>query len=839
MNNDIKNAILEGRVMLLLGAGASFGSLTSSREAIPLGFDLAKILCKEADFDYNNESLPMVYSACSSKLGARLESIFDKYFRNCIPSDEYNVLARYTFARIYTLNIDDAFEKSLLSNSPQHIYIRDRNDKVYPQDQLFKNLDYVKLNGDSHHFRQGYIFSPQEYGAASAQVPLWYNELGSDFFNYKFIFIGSKLEEPLFYHQIERYRGKTHSTEQRSYVLTPTASEIAKASLMNSNIEHINATIGDFVEWLKREIPKPNTPSDTLIKSRPEYNVAGEQDQKSYMDAFKNVIAITRSNILMINERDSGSPIRTFYKGFKPTWKDILDGVPAFLDNAKNILKDIELQINGDNSKNLYCIFGSAGSGKSTLLKQIALKLSEKNYPVYFVDNINANLKELVSVMETKASGRYYICLERVADSAQILGEIFNQRKSMKCVFVGFESKHIWSYRGKEYFEPTRYVTKDVSSITRSDATKILEKVRLYGNWTYLEKLAPSERIKRLITNSRKQLLIGLMETTFGEGFEKIIHRDFHNIPSESHRALLILSGIATYQRVSAHESTLTRALINLGLDADIKLLTSQMDGILAFKNGYVETRHYAYIEKIFDNLVETQYLFNVLSAYIESFTVYDYPIVRNVSKTEGMIYKSLVNSKNLRKLLKGDKSKILDLYNKFEKKLEHEGLYLMQYGLALRYFNMQDESYDKLRVASQAFPNSPQIEHALAQQKIIMSLRCESESDAMKLFVEAEEILSRLDGGKVKLVDGYPIVTLSEGHVELARKFNGEEVAQKLAAQYHEKIRKLYQFSGSAETRIEETSRKLFIYSTTGKYYKNNTPDGVVIIFSDDEDDN
>lgn len=141
-------------------------------------------------------------------------------------------------------------------------------------------MDYIKLNGDSHHFRQGYIFSPQEYGAASAQAPLWYNELGSDFFNYKFIFIGSKLEEPLFYHQVERYKGKTHSTEQRSYVLTPTASEIAKASLMTSNIEHINATIGDFVEWLKREIPKPNTPSDTLIKSRPEYNVVGEQDQK-------------------------------------------------------------------------------------------------------------------------------------------------------------------------------------------------------------------------------------------------------------------------------------------------------------------------------------------------------------------------------------------------------------------------------------------------------------------------------------------------------------------------------------------------------------------------------
>ncbi|EKS1846995.1 hypothetical protein QBD22_003958, partial [Cronobacter muytjensii] len=76
MNNDIKNAILEGRVMLLLGAGASFGSLTTNRDDIPLGFDLAKILCKEADFEYNGESLPMVYSACASKLGARLEYIF-------------------------------------------------------------------------------------------------------------------------------------------------------------------------------------------------------------------------------------------------------------------------------------------------------------------------------------------------------------------------------------------------------------------------------------------------------------------------------------------------------------------------------------------------------------------------------------------------------------------------------------------------------------------------------------------------------------------------------------------------------------------------------------------
>lgn len=46
MNNDIKQALSEGRIMLLLGAGSSFGSLTQTRKQVPLGEELAKILGK-------------------------------------------------------------------------------------------------------------------------------------------------------------------------------------------------------------------------------------------------------------------------------------------------------------------------------------------------------------------------------------------------------------------------------------------------------------------------------------------------------------------------------------------------------------------------------------------------------------------------------------------------------------------------------------------------------------------------------------------------------------------------------------------------------------------------
>lgn len=114
-----------------------------------------------------------------------------------------------------------------------------------------------------------------------------------------------------------------------------------------------------------------------------------------------------------------------------------------------------------------------------------------------------------------------------------------------------------------------------------------------------------------------------------------------------------------------------------------------------------------------------------------------------------------------------------------------------MQYGIALRDFGMYPEAYEKLKTANEAYPNSPQIEHAFAQLKIIIALQSESSTEAFRLFGEAEEILSRLDGGKVKVIDGYPLVALSEGHIAIARKFLSEVEAKKLAAYYHDKIKK------------------------------------------------
>ncbi|MFP1981558.1 P-loop NTPase [Lonsdalea quercina] len=820
MNNDIKKAIDEGRLMLLLGAGSSFGSLTSNGEPLPLGEQLAKILAHEAGLKYGGEPLPRVYGACKRKLGERIDEIFDKQFRNCRPSKEYNRLAHYTFARIYTLNIDDALERALERFSNQCIYIRSRFDKVVPRDQIFKKLDYIKLNGDVRNSRDGYIFSPQEYGASSANAPLWYEELGSDFFNYTFLFIGTKLEEPLFYHHIERYKGRTNSIEQRSFVITPSASEIDIENLLESNIEHISGTLSDFIEWLDENFQKPPTPTSTLLKSRPELNVKDVDDPSKYISIFKEVIPVSRSQLSLLKEADSGFPLRNFYRGYKPTWKDILDNVPAFLSHTNKAFQMIRDTLSNSDETNMFCIFGSAGSGKSTMMKQIALKLSEINFPVYYLDNINADVSSLVKELNKKTSGNYFIFIEKIADIAPSIGEIIKENKSSKCKFVVSESLNIWSYRAKEHFDEIKTKHLDISLINRSDAEKILNKVKIYGNWTRLEKFSPTQRITELTTKSRQQLLIGLMESTSGDGFNKIIERDYNKIPTESHKALLVLCGLATLQRMNAHESTLTRALQHLNLNGDVFKLCSEMTGILFYKNGTITTRHYSYINKILNSYIDANHLKLILSAYIYSFSAYEYPIMVNISKSEGYIYKSLVNFKTLKKLLNNNEDMILGIYKSFEKTLENEGLYLLQYGLALRGYNHQDQALEKISTAKIAYNDSPQIDHALAQQLIILATRTDSKSIAMSYFRDAQEILIRLENADIHINDGYPIVTLSEGHITIIQKFEGEDAAREIAKEYfHQLERKIAKLTHKANHRIVETKNNLFKYYVTGKF--------------------
>lgn len=816
MNPHIKNALLNGRLVLLFGAGASIGCKNSLGQTPPLGWDLAKILAEEIGEEFSDEDLSDVYAAAKEVLGDQVHRIFEKHYKHCTPSSEFKELLKYPFFRIYTLNIDDGFEKAAHQIPSLKFNVKNRDDNITEVDQFYQTLDFIKLNGDVNHPSKGFIFSAQEYAKGSSGEPLWYSELAKDYHKYTFIFIGTKLKESLFFHQIEKYKAKTKSNDLKSYILIPSLTGIQKKSLQTSNIEHLEGKLSDFTDWLEGEFDEPPTSVDVVSNTRPELNFETKEKTK-YLSLFSGVTPVNRSSLALIDSDSSRSKIRNFYKGFKPTWLDILDNVPASLSNVERFYNAV-LENSNSNELELHILFGSAGCGKTTALKQLALRVADLGLrSVYFIEEYKDNFQELVAELDHRHDKAYYLFIERIGDVAPQIAEIIKSAKSTKAIFISSENPKIWKTRVKEHLGEYLTSSADISHINSDDADLILEKLERFGNWTRLSKLSPKNRKIELIRKSKRQLLIGLIEATSGEGYNEIIQKDYKGITCDSERALLLLAGLATTQRVPANEATLTRALSYLNLNPNVHQLASQMDGIVTYTNGSVTTRHRVYIERLFNLYVPQKELLKIIDSYIRAFSVYQFPIVKNISRNEASIYKHLVNAKSLKRILKNDKDSVLSVYEEYEKTFENEGLFLLQYGLALRSFEENQQAFEKLRIAHDAFPESPHIEHALAQQRIILACMETDETVAMAHFSEAETVLNRLNSANVSAFDRYPIITLSEGHVKVLDNLGYSKEAKIIAKQYHDRISKNKNLESNY--RLSQTVSDLAKYYLTGKW--------------------
>lgn len=819
MNRHIKKAYEKGQIILFLGSGCSESSKDQFGKDLLSSSELSKKLAEKAGLQYSGEPLSRVYSATKKKLGDGLYNFLLERYKHCQPSDEYNKLSHYVWPRIYTINIDDAFDTALRNNSDQKVNIRYRHDKVVDHDQLLKSIDYIKLNGCVDRIKDGLIFSSEEYGKASSESPLWYKELAEDFYNYTFIFIGTTLNEPLFYHQIARYKADTNSIEGRSYVITPSATQIEKDDLSTLNLEHLSGSLNDFVKWLSKAFPKPIRAIDIACNRNPAIremlSKETKEEQQKYTSIFNDITLVSRKYLKTDKKTQKGSRnIRSFYKGFKPEWTDILDGVPANLSDTQ---KFFEIVVNNiEENINLIVLYGPAGCGKTTLLKQVAFQLSEKNIQCYFLERPTTDFKQLVIELEKLNDSPFCIFFDRLDAHVLEIKEIIESRLSKNCIIVGSESQRKWKGELEDILGKHTDIHLHVSLINRDDAQKILAKLEMHGPWTRLSKMSKDQRIRELVDRSKRQLLIGLLETTYGEGFEKIIEKEFSEIESGPERHFIILVGLATMHRYYIRHEYVSRALSYLGISLGIRHFIGKLSGIVNYTNEVLIARHPVYVRHLFAEVISDKEIFPALKALLFAYTVYESPVSRNVPKNEMQLFKALINHKFLKDIFRREKRYISDIYEYFEKDFENDGHFLLQYGLALRDFNKQNEAYEKIRTAFIAFPTSSHIEHALAQQELILACIQTSKTKAYDYLDKATSKLENLNKF-YRSRSAYPIVTLSEGHTAVMRKFESEEMAIEIAKYYANRISSIEGYMH--HSRLRTTWKKLTKFVTNGTW--------------------
>lgn len=816
MNDALKLAITSGELIIFLGAGASKGCKTSKGDDTLDGTGLAIELARRASLPYDSEPLDEVYAAARQELNSRLDPILEELFRHTRPSQEYLTLAKYPWRRIYTLNIDDGLDKAL-QNSPQKVRTRLSADSLEDRDQFFDLLDYIKLNGSIDRLASGIIFSSSEYAKATATSRPWYEQCASDFIRSPFLFIGTKLNEPLLKFHIERYKTLNNKTQGKSYVITPSATEIQRKSLLQYNIVHIPGTLATLTNWLKIEFPDGITPKQLAIASMPQYeDFLTAPDKIAYASLLDGVTSVKRSMPIpkIINEL-VGS-VRTFYKGFQPTWKDITEGIPADLE----ILHSSLALLNNHIGREIVTPFiGPAGSGKTTLLMQICYQISSNpKLDVYFINEPLSQLGKTLEALEKSSPNDHtvLVAIDNVDFVIDPLDELLASGRLRKTKIICAARENIWGKRIKSKLGPYSCSPIFVREFSKIDAESILEKLKLYGSWTILGQMSHQARVDALVIRSKQQLLIALLEATYGHGFHQIIEDDYATLSSKEERIFLLTVGVVTDRNFDAPTSLVDRALSALGILSTSVVLAEGLAGIVVQRHGKLTVRHQVYVRHLMEHVVDPELTAEAIGGLLHAFSHYSSPVIKHLSKVDAAIYKGIINHRFLWEVLKGRETLIIPLYKRLEKYFELDGLFWLQYGLALRDFHNSAEALDKLRTAYSAYP-SDHTQHALGHQLLILANEATDKRVAMKYVDEARGLLEPLDD-VIDSDDTYPIITLAEGHTKLARRVQSDSEAKSVAKSYIPALKRRCSMQKD-NLRLQACYEKLFKFVATGTW--------------------
>ena len=613
-----------GKIVLVLGAGASSNSQNRNRQPILGSTDLAKLLSKKCDFTYSNEPLTEVFEAAQTVLGeSELKDLLTLHYSDCQPSEELGNIFRFTWRRVYTFNIDDAMHSTPRYKRCQEFqFVNAMREKRKDWDG-FDKCQIIHLHGLASEYEAGIIFSETQYATATNTHGPWYEKLGEDFSNYTLLFVGTKLNEPLFLYHVNRFLDR-YSQAGRSYLLSPTQpTAIRLQGLNNKNIVHLQGTLFDLVSGLLVSYPDGLPPSQIADGG---ISVSTHSLTPRDIEALRSIHLIAKSKLISSpqyrehNRRQIG---KLFYEGYGPTWNCILGNIHVSLHQYETLAIEIGQALDGD--ARVICITGEAGSGKSTLTYVAALALAEsRGISVYEYRDDSTSIKAVFAALrkfhDDIEHSRMLVLVDNLHLYSDELGEVLHDAKFNFVTVLTSCRQSEWNSRIATHL-PADTVLFNLNRFSQQDIPLIIEKVSRYMASPKFTRLPYETKNQRFLW-SKRQLLIALREATESEEFENIIKDELQNIKEPASRFILGVVAWATMARTGIQDSMLAGIYGMERRNSSYSTALSNLEGIVnRSSSGRYVARHQVYADEIIRKFIDSNLLYEVIDCIFSYFS--------------------------------------------------------------------------------------------------------------------------------------------------------------------------------------------------------------------------
>lgn len=821
-------AIERGEAVLFLGAGASATSSSKAGNKIMQSGQLAAKLADMGGLEYHDEPLPSVVTAV---VGSRIsreqfEAVLREEFRHCEPSTELNGLMKFTWARLYTWNLDDTVT-NCHDTAQRMKAFNGMIDPVVPDDNM-AFLQVVHLHGEAWKPEHGYIFSEAEYNEAISKGHPWYRQAISDYVEKLPVFIGSKLKEPILSLELDRARPRGNEGLGVAFLVTPdNFTPIQLAELEARGIVVVKGYLSDFVTFLKQKTNARGVSPKSALASRGAMGKALAQRggvTASDLGVAKHLRMIADGqgsiSIAKLSNTVVKTAARLFLEGKPPSWEVVFSDIPPRLNQTNSLIDQLEESFHSD--ERLFVAYGQSGSGKTTAVMQALKQLAGdgSRIPIY---EISGNIPSLRSAIDLLA--RLYPVEKIVVYFGEsfLFGDSFAEDllsvDSGRMLFVGDARTNEWRNHIRRRLEGVNYRSFEFQRFSPEDYEELANAILSYVPAPRFHKMSPQDRVKEF-DRSRSQLLIAMKEVTQSGNFRDIIAAEYNNLLDDDCRYLFLICGVATLARSGINSGLAKEAYDHVSRQRSFPSALQELDGIVfEDRNGRLVARHEVYVRHVLENVATTEHLKSAIVSILNAFTKFDVPVIKSVGRQDGILFRFLLNHNFLKEIfrIKGARTVPSEIYSKYELEFQRDGHFWLQYGQYLSSMKQFDEALPVLEKSIQAYPENDFAAHALADVQLRVAEHASVwNSTVAELVGHAVSTLEDLHSNRSSRSDQYAIATLAKSHIRVLIKHNQNDAAKEAAKRYFDEIGSIG--SSLRDEQLEIARTELLHFLTHGK---------------------
>ena len=527
----VAEGVLRREYSLMLGAGASMGSMGGNQRPLPSGPELRDEIVKEFNVPVEGQpiTLPRAYAAAKRTSPDRLDEFIRGWFTRCIP-DWQIIIPEFDWHRIWTLNIDDIAESAYRRRGIQSETF-DWTSRH--RDRQSSGIQIVHLHGFATEEPHGsdLVFSIAEYATTMRDMRSWHTLFTDEFADRPFIILGASLTEEFDLQQALSASASESSRGFPSVIVLKTATALDREELTSLGLQVVESEARDFMQELQDQLKKHQE------NFRGTYGYLTPEASK-FLQQF---VDLRRYDP---NESDE---TRNFYAGYEPHWRNILDDDDARLESTGSILAAIQGE-SGHTAvdQGVHVLSGRPGAGKSTGLLRIAREFVAEGRPVFlFRGDENLDV-EAASEWLKRVPGTVLI-VNNCADFADSIGQLAQTCNELNAnlLLVGSER---WNRRNMlEHRIDAQYLNlrNDYGRLTDRDIEALLRKLaerRRLGRITGLNR---GQQLSYFTETASRRLFEGMANLEGGQGFRDRIRSDYRQIQEEGIRRLYGASCIA------------------------------------------------------------------------------------------------------------------------------------------------------------------------------------------------------------------------------------------------------------------------------------------------------